>query len=293
MADWASTHRHEGYDLVLITQDIEKVEKQIRSLTEWSYFFRKVNFLGSKVSKKYLCYSYSGDDHHGTPLSKNFRTYQSKYFRCYKSYTNADAKEVGFMTHVNILKHPIFFAIPVVLIFCVWMASKSSLASGDLFGTDKRLKEAAKKIELQPKAQQIGVPAPQPTAAIQKPLSSNSLNPAQPLTAIVAPQLPPGWYTYPVSGYIRNGLQTVYMVHGVIFHQGQCRNFNAAYKTIECFGPHIDPPPPSLQPAPIAATADTTPKEKTKPYEPMGKCILYKSIHLSDDKERLDFDKSE
>ncbi len=291
MADWASTHRHEGYDLVLITQDIEKVEKQVRSLTEWSYFFRKVNFLGSKVSKKYLCYSYSGDDHHGTPLSKNVRTYQAKYFLCYKSYTNADAKEVGFMSHVNILKHPIFFAIPVVLIFCVWMASKSSLASGDLFGTNKRLKESAQKIEQQRKTQQ-NLTTPLPAAAIQKPVSSATT--PQPITAAPlqppAQELPPGWYTYPVSAYIRNGLQVLYMVHGVILRPHQCRNFNPTFKTIECYGPHINPPPPAaLQPS-TAVASDSTQDDKSKPYEPMGKYVLNKSIHLSDDKERVDFD---
>lgn len=135
-ANWASTHRHYGYDVVLITQDIEKVEKHARSLIEWTYFYRKVNFFGGAIQKKYLCYAYSGDDHNGKPLAKNVRTYDSKIFRCYKSYATKDAKEVGFMTHVNILKHPVFFIIPVVLLFAVYMIFvKSSIGSGDLFGT--------------------------------------------------------------------------------------------------------------------------------------------------------------
>lgn len=138
-SDWASTHRHEGYDLVMVTQDIEKVDKQCRSLIEWTYFFRKINFLGSAVTQKYLCYSYTGDDHKGKPLSKATRTYDPAVFPCYKSYSTSDAKEVGFMKHVNILKHPVFFIIPVVIAFCIYMMSKSSLATGDLFGTKKKL----------------------------------------------------------------------------------------------------------------------------------------------------------
>lgn len=254
MADWASTHRHQGYDLVLITQDIEKVEKQVRSLTEWCYFFRKVNFLGSKVQKKYLCYAYSGDDHRGKPLSKSARTYQQKYFPCYQSYSNADAKEVGFMTHVNVLKHPIFFAIPIVIAFTVWMASKSSLASGDLFGTSKRMKAASKKIEDDRKKQQqnpVAVPG-QPSLSVQSQTSSARISAlASPLPpGSAAPggtplSSPPSWYTYDVQGIIRNGAQTVYLVQGRMFRQHECRNYNPSARVVECFGPQLSYTPPS------------------------------------------------
>ena len=144
-ADWASTHRHHGFDLILITQDIEKVEKHVRSLLEWTYFFRKVNFFGGAVSQKYMCYSYSGDDHSGQPLSKNVRTYNPVIFKCYNSFATTDAKEIGFMTHVNILKHPVFFILPLILLFAGYMFSKSSFASGDLFGTKARLASVSAK----------------------------------------------------------------------------------------------------------------------------------------------------
>lgn len=176
LADWASTHRHEGYDVVFITQDIEKVEKQVRSLTEWTYFFRKVNFLGSAVSKKYLCYGYTGGEHSGRPLTKNVRTYNPKYFPCYKSYATKDAKELGFMTHVNILKHPIFFAIPVVLAFCVYMFSKSSLATGDIFGTEKVMKESQARIH----SAQVKPPSPVPFHPVSS--SRSNSNPQPPVT---------------------------------------------------------------------------------------------------------------
>ena len=137
-ADWASTHRHFGYDLICITQDMEKVEKQVRSLLEWTYVFRKVNFFGKAVQKKYICYSYSGDDTSGKALAQNVRTYEDQYFRCYKSYATADSKEVGFMAHVNVLKHPVFLILPVVLLGSLWLFfGKSSFASGDLFGHKK------------------------------------------------------------------------------------------------------------------------------------------------------------
>lgn len=143
--DWASTHRHHGYDVVLITQEIDKVDKHARSLIEWTYFFRKANFFGDSFQKTYLCYAYAGDDDSGQPLSKNVRRYDPKIFRCYKSYSAKDVKELGFMPHVNILKHPVFYAIPVVLFVFLYMASQSSIASGDLFGTDKISKSTTSK----------------------------------------------------------------------------------------------------------------------------------------------------
>lgn len=142
-ANWASTHRHHGYDVVLITQALEKVDSHVQSLVEWTYVYRKVNFFGGAVQKKYLCYAYSGDDTSGQPLQKHVRTYDSGVFPCYQSYATKDTKELGFMQHVNILKHPVFYLIPVVLCFTLYMFfGKSSFASGDVFGTGAKLKQA-------------------------------------------------------------------------------------------------------------------------------------------------------
>ena len=141
-ADWASTHRHNGYDLIIITQVAERVVIGVRSLTEWNYVFRKVNFFGGAVQRKYLCNSYAGESTGGQPLKKSVRTYNGKIFLCYKSYMSKDIKEQGFMTHVNILNHPIFFAIPLVLGVCLYMVFfKSSFATGDIFGAEKAMKK--------------------------------------------------------------------------------------------------------------------------------------------------------
>lgn len=141
-ASWASTHRHQGFDLVLISQAVERIDSAVRALYEWTYVFRKMNFFGSAVQKKYICYAYGGDDTGSDPLKKTVRTYDQAVFACYKSYVTKDVKELGVMQHVNVLKHPVFFAIPVVLAFTLYMLfSKSSFATGDLFGTDKVMKQ--------------------------------------------------------------------------------------------------------------------------------------------------------
>ena len=144
-ADWASVHRHYGFNVVLITQDIEKVDKHVRSLVEWSYYYRKVNFFGSLVSNRYLRYTYSGDDHHGQSIAKEIKPYEKHVFRCYKSFDAKDITESGIMQSVNILKHPIFYAIPVVICALLYFGSKSSLATGDIFGTKKAQNQIAKK----------------------------------------------------------------------------------------------------------------------------------------------------
>ena len=139
-ASWASTHRHNGFDVVLITQSIDRVDSAVRSLLEWTYVFRKTNFFGSLVSNKYICYSYGGDDVDGRPLKTSHRNYNSDIFLCYKSYVAKDVKELGIMNHVNVLKHPIFFAIPLVFAFTIYMLfGKSSIGTGDLFGSKKAM----------------------------------------------------------------------------------------------------------------------------------------------------------
>ena len=53
----------------------------------------------------------------------------------YKSYFRDGTKEIGIEKPANILKHPIFYAIPFVLGLFIYFLSQSSLLSGDLFGT--------------------------------------------------------------------------------------------------------------------------------------------------------------
>lgn len=138
-ADWASTHGHDGYDVVLITQDIMKVESHIRSLVETTYYYRKVNFFGSMFTGRYMRYVYDGYEHDGKPIcSPTTHSYDKEYYRAYKSMSHRNVIQWGVTKNVNILKHPVFFAIPVVISLCLYMFfQKSSFASGDVFGVSK------------------------------------------------------------------------------------------------------------------------------------------------------------
>lgn len=176
-ASWASTHRHQGFDLVLISQAVERIDSAVRALYEWTYVFRKMNFFGSAVQRKYICYAYGGDDTGGDPLKKTVRTYDPTVFACYKSYVTKDVKELGVMQHVNVLKHPVFFAIPIVLAFTLYMLfSKSSFATGDLFGADKVMKQYAQQKSMTTKPGQPNQDqAPAVVPAGVRPMDRNGL----------------------------------------------------------------------------------------------------------------------
>ena len=143
-ASWCSTHRHNGHELILITQDAGRLDVAVRSLLEWCYIYRKVNFFGSLVKNSYVRYSYAGEPH-GPALMKEVRSYDPTIFLCYQSYTSKDIKEMGIMKHVNVLKHPVFYALPVLLIFTLYLFFfKSSFSKGDLFGPKAMLKTPPK-----------------------------------------------------------------------------------------------------------------------------------------------------
>jgi len=166
--DWASVHRHQGYDCYIITQDLEKIDKQARSLVEWTYHYRQVNFLGRLFkNRSYLKYAYSGDDTRGKPLNTITRNYNRQIFNCYKSFSNDANLKLGIMPQVNILKHPVFFAIPlVVLAFLYMFFNKSSFATGDLFGSEKIAKrnDTVKNVSVLPhNIQGSGTPIVNPT----------------------------------------------------------------------------------------------------------------------------------
>lgn len=173
---WASTHRHHGFDVILITQNPERVDSAVRGLFEWTYLFRKVNFFGGAVQKKYICYSYAGDDTHGQPLVKKIKNYHPLIFKCYKSYVADDVKEVSIRNHVNVLKHPIFFIIPIVFGITLYLFfGKSSFATGDLFGTKKVMTRFEEQQSSPPGQEENKVETTAYTAAISKVKKENGV----------------------------------------------------------------------------------------------------------------------
>jgi zona occludens toxin (predicted ATPase) len=130
--EWCSTHRHQCYDLIMITQDIDKVEKHARSVIEWTYLFRKINQFGSFFEKSYLVRIYQGPDHQGVPTDHKKRLYRKSVFDCYKSYDSEDLAEQKIVKSVNLLKHPVFLSVPIVVIAFFFFLFKSPIIHGKL-----------------------------------------------------------------------------------------------------------------------------------------------------------------
>lgn len=140
--DWASTHRHLGQDLILISQRLERIESSVRSLAEFTYRFRKLNIFGGAVQKHYLQYCYAGDDTTAKPLTIKRMKYDPAVFACYSSYFADQAKERQVMQGVNILKHPVFYALAVSVCLTIFFFSKSGMARGDIFGAKSVMEKA-------------------------------------------------------------------------------------------------------------------------------------------------------
>jgi len=129
---WASTHRHHGYDVLLITQRAERIDTAVRSLAEFRYRYRKLNVFGSLVQKGYLIYTHAGED--PKHLSWRKATYDSTVFPCYQSYVG-DATEKKVVKVPNLLNHPLFYGLAFVLCLTFYFGSKSPLLSGKLIDT--------------------------------------------------------------------------------------------------------------------------------------------------------------
>lgn len=181
-ADWASTHRHYGIDLYLITQRIEKIDSQVRTLVEWTYHYRKLNFMGSLFQSGYIRTTFFGEDKTDKHKTETLR-YNPLVFKCYQSYVSRDLKEVGTEKMPNLFRHPIFYAIPIVLIFTIYMATRSSAIGGVFFGdkiTDR----------LTASAQTLSQPLP-PEPPLEH-LMSHKLPPPGAGEVAVAPPAPGG-----------------------------------------------------------------------------------------------------
>lgn len=149
-ANWASTHRHHGYDLILLTQFLDSIEKGVRELVEWTYRYRKINVFGQafqKLTGSYMKAAYSGSDVSREPIQRITSRYNKKIFPLYSSYVAKDTKELGIMTTANALKRPVILIIPVVFGLFILLAMNSSLITkkGGFFGKSEALAKTVEK----------------------------------------------------------------------------------------------------------------------------------------------------
>lgn len=224
-SDWASTHRHHGYDLLLITQRAERIDSAVRSLAEFRYRYRKLNVFGSLVQKGYLMYSYCGDDN--KPLTTKKMTYEVPVFACYKSYVG-DATEKQVVKPPNILRHPVVYAMVACLGLFAYFFSQSSFASGDPLGYDsmsKKYKEARVVGDgepVTPPATAGGSPA-----AVPSPVAPSYVPPSMDGLELV---------TLPFQAYVgRKGGKELILVQGQTLSRSQWVKYDLVAQTVTCY----------------------------------------------------------
>lgn len=105
---WLTMHRHYGADVVLITQQVGQMNRDIPGLAEVYYILQK-NRLAFGSSTTYR--QTSKDGYRGTTLGTTLRKYDKRVFPYYKSQTLGGAAEA------NIKTKPIWFKWPFLLFY--------------------------------------------------------------------------------------------------------------------------------------------------------------------------------
>lgn len=86
LKEYLSMHRHYGHDILLLSQNFRKVDRDVVDMVQNCYFTTKKSFLGQ--DDKYICKVADG-------VSRNIvatheREYEPKYFSAYQSHTKSD-----------------------------------------------------------------------------------------------------------------------------------------------------------------------------------------------------------
>lgn len=96
--EWYAEHRHEGADVLLMSQSYGKVSKAITDQIQTVYCVKKMTAFGK--SEKYIRKVQDGTK--GEVMSTAERTYESRYYKLYKSHTRslsavleADARDIS------------------------------------------------------------------------------------------------------------------------------------------------------------------------------------------------------
>jgi len=91
--EWYSLHRHYGVDIVLVTQNLRKIHRDIKDMVEVTYYCAKNTALGS--NNTYTRKVRSGAN--GDVVNTSIRKYEQAYFPFYKSHTASNSSVVEAM----------------------------------------------------------------------------------------------------------------------------------------------------------------------------------------------------
>lgn len=136
--EWYSMHRHEGVDLILMTQSYGKVSKAICDIVQTAIVLRKNSNLGSRSS-------YRRETRDGltraNKLGVEVRRYKKQYFPLYQSYTKGGKAEGATADIKPLWRNWRFYGLALVVLY---LAYQALFGNGfNVFGsTDKGAKAA-------------------------------------------------------------------------------------------------------------------------------------------------------
>lgn len=99
LKEYMSMHRHYGHDIMLITQNFRKVDRDIKDMVQNCYYCTKLSFLGR--DEKYVVKVADGVSRN--IITTHEREYDSKFFPAYQSHTKSSGS-VTEATTVDVTK---------------------------------------------------------------------------------------------------------------------------------------------------------------------------------------------
>lgn len=172
--EWCAEHRHEGADVLLITQSYGKISQAIRDMVQVVYRVRKATALGS--DKRYIRKVQDGI--RGEVLNENIRVYNADRFHLYKSHTksNSAVSEATASDIKPIWKHwsvvGAALLVPVGLVSVLWLA-------GDVFFPEPEV-EVSEVVQGKPVTSQVASVSPSPVIPSRAPAPSPELEKEKP-----------------------------------------------------------------------------------------------------------------
>lgn len=86
LKEYLSMHRHYGHDILLLTQNFRKVDRDVVDMVQTCYFTTKLSFLGK--DDEYVCKVADGVSRN--IVTTHHREYEQKYFGAYQSHTKSE-----------------------------------------------------------------------------------------------------------------------------------------------------------------------------------------------------------
>lgn len=151
---WYSMHRHEGADVLLITQSYGTIDKSIRDLVQLVYRVRKATAFGS--SSSYIRKVQDGI--RGEIVNSNVRIYDKTYFKFYKSHTLGGGAEALANDVRPFWRHPVVLG----SVFCFVLSASMPFIFDLKDPTKPKIQQPIKPAVVSPPSSPVPAPASVP-----------------------------------------------------------------------------------------------------------------------------------